>query len=52
MLEAPLVAAIGDGFRLTMLVSALYMAIAVIAALDSVGGSPAPGRGAACARWA
>ena len=33
MLEAPLVAAIGDGFRLTMLVSALYTAIAVIAAL-------------------
>jgi putative ABC transport system permease protein len=33
LLEAPLVAAIGDGFRLTMLVSALYTAIAVIAAL-------------------
>jgi putative ABC transport system permease protein len=33
MLEAPLVAAIGNGFRLTMLVSALYTAIAVIAAL-------------------
>ena len=33
MLEAPLVAAIGDGFRLTMLVSAVYTAIAVVAAL-------------------
>ena len=33
MLEAPLVAAIGSGFRLTMLVSAAYTAIAVVAAL-------------------
>ena len=33
LLEAPLVAAIGDGFRLTMLVSAGYTAIAVVAAL-------------------
>ena len=33
MLEAPLVAAIGDGFRLTMVVSACYTAIAVIGAL-------------------
>jgi putative ABC transport system permease protein len=33
MLESPLVAAIGNGFRLTMVVSALYTAIAVIAAL-------------------
>jgi putative ABC transport system permease protein len=33
MLDAPLVAAIGSGFRLTMLVSAAYTAIAVVAAL-------------------
>jgi putative ABC transport system permease protein len=33
LLEAPLVAAIVDGFRLTMVVCALYTAIAVIAAL-------------------